>query len=123
MKKEEADKLVAALRSGEYKQGKLFLGFENTFCCLGVYCEISGIEKRNNPVDAVSYGKVGESQTAYLPDSLVDRGGFYNAQGNFRDHKGVTIGPQTFHSLVGMNDAGISFEMIAEVIEQRWEEL
>lgn len=38
-------KWVAALRSGEYKQGrdKLHNAINNTFCCLGVACHIAGI--------------------------------------------------------------------------------
>lgn len=36
---------INALRSGEYKQGKKMLHNveENTFCCLGVLCKISGL--------------------------------------------------------------------------------
>lgn len=34
---------VEALRSGEYKQGKHALHPKDTFCCLGVACDISGL--------------------------------------------------------------------------------
>lgn len=39
------DKWIAALRSGEYKQGKmrLYRSEDNTYCCLGVACAINGI--------------------------------------------------------------------------------
>lgn len=41
MKKEIADKWVAALRSGKYQQGKNVLSAnENSFCCLGVLCDV-----------------------------------------------------------------------------------
>lgn len=41
------EKWVAALRSGEYKQGRmgLYSESENSFCCLGIGCIISGLEK------------------------------------------------------------------------------
>lgn len=36
------DKWVKALRSGRYKQGhgKLYLPWENSYCCLGVLCKV-----------------------------------------------------------------------------------
>lgn len=37
------EKWVAALRSGEYKQGTGYLKNGNCYCCLGVACVISGI--------------------------------------------------------------------------------
>jgi len=44
MRKEIAD-WVAALRSGEYKQGRQMLNCDNQFCCLGVLCEVLEIPK------------------------------------------------------------------------------
>ena len=41
MIKEWKDKWVAALRSGNYEQGKYCLrSKQNTYCCLGVLCDI-----------------------------------------------------------------------------------
>jgi len=40
MKQEIKKRWVAALRSGEYRQGKIQLKKENKFCCLGVLCDI-----------------------------------------------------------------------------------
>ena len=37
-------KWVQALRSGEYKQGALFLRKDGKHCCLGVLCELAGLE-------------------------------------------------------------------------------
>ncbi len=42
MDQELKAKWVAALRGGEYKQGKFNLYTEGHFCCLGVLCVISG---------------------------------------------------------------------------------
>lgn len=43
-----AKKWVEALRSGEFKQGTKHLrGFEETYCCLGVACEIYRRETGN----------------------------------------------------------------------------
>lgn len=42
MNKEIQDRWVAALRSGEYKQGKYRLQRDDdTYCCLGVLCDLA----------------------------------------------------------------------------------
>lgn len=41
--KEFKDKWIAALRSGEYKQGRTALENNGVFCCLGVACKISDV--------------------------------------------------------------------------------
>lgn len=37
------EKWVAALRSGEYKQGDACLYSQGSFCCLGVACVVAGL--------------------------------------------------------------------------------
>lgn len=37
-------KWVDALRSGDYQQGEMFLRRDGKHCCLGVLCELAGIE-------------------------------------------------------------------------------
>ncbi len=47
MDKELKAKWVAALRSGEYKQGKTFLRREdNSYCCLGVLLDVAGVDRK-----------------------------------------------------------------------------
>ncbi len=48
MNKEIAKKWVEALRSGEYKQGVSRLRIGDTYCCLGVLCDLYGKEKGVN---------------------------------------------------------------------------
>lgn len=49
MEKQLFDKWTAALRSGEYHQGKHMLRKSNdSFCCLGVLCEVMGLKKIHN---------------------------------------------------------------------------
>lgn len=38
--KQNVRRWIAALRSGEYKQGESFLCSEGRYCCLGVACEV-----------------------------------------------------------------------------------
>ena len=42
-------KWVAALRSGQYQQGKGYLKKDGRYCCLGVLCSVLGVE----PVEPV----------------------------------------------------------------------
>lgn len=60
-------KWVAALRSGEYKQGKGTLYRENndTHCCLGVACRIAGME--NDTIAALDYIPIRYN----IPDFLI----------------------------------------------------
>lgn len=103
MKKEIADRWVAALRSGKYKQGKgeLHDKVNNTYCCLGVLCEIEGIkssldyliESKENPLISDS----GYIQSLDYPLSTLNDG--YES------------------------DESLTFDEIADVIQMTWEEL
>lgn len=67
MKKEIRDKWCAALRSGEYEQGRGQLRSEdNRYCCLGVLYSILGGEWSDRPRDGSFYPKCGEDG-GYLP--------------------------------------------------------
>lgn len=50
MKSDIKKQWVAELRSGDYKQGRTQLANTdtNTFCCLGVLCELSGLPYNPN---------------------------------------------------------------------------
>lgn len=48
-------KWVAALRSGEYKQGREVLRNGDQFCCLGVLCDIIGLEVLDGVYDPMGY--------------------------------------------------------------------
>lgn len=103
---------VKALRSGKYKQGKNFLAqrkpHEKTrYCCLGVLCDITPDAKRVgiSKGGVISFKMPGDEypEEAYLPRTLDNRVGL-----EFDD----------VEYLVQMNDAGKSFEEIADYIEK-----
>src|SRR3954466_4218538 len=82
LRPEVKEKWVAALRSGEYKQGRSYLHSQNPdgedrFCCLGVLCELAVQEGRvavnqegqaAGGVTAFYYG----NSISYPDDSLLD---------------------------------------------------
>ena len=111
MKEEIKDRWVEALRSGKYKQGKRVLKQGENFCCLGVLCDIAkdelGLEWIHDPD--------GDSMDGYptvLPLRVINYAGL---------HKRNPTIEKT--SLTLMNDAGVKFNRIADLIEEHWEEL
>ena len=51
---------VDALRSGKYSQGRGSLHYEDSYCCLGVLCDVSGLGY---------WGDYSENIKAYITDS------------------------------------------------------
>lgn len=111
---------IVELRSGNYGQATGTLkGEENTYCCLGVLCEI-----------AVRKGIISTPQ--YL-DSFG--GWFYQADGNVLPYEVqswadmasrngalyLENGPELF--LAGMNDNGATFDELADLIEENMDDL
>ena len=92
MNNEIAERWIAALRSGKYKQGVNWLRRDNKFCCLGVLCDIMG-EKW----DADSCHEIS------LPENIRVQA---ELKKNF------------VASLIWLNDTGKSFSEIADSIDE-----
>jgi|GEM_PF-863083 len=113
-----AQKWVDALRSGKYKQGKHRLRTGDTFCCLGVACDVLKKEaklrwlKRNAGQDDEAYVIGGKD--ADLPLSVMQLLGIKTANGSL---------PQQ-ETLAGFNDyRNATFQQIADLIESHAIEL
>lgn len=114
MKKEVAEQWVAALRSGKYEQGISQLkNARGQYCCLGVLCDISGLgvweaggAYRTGP-DQFRYGY------AVTPKDVATWAGLENPMGNRPGQP----------SLDCLNDDGIPFSEIADIIEKEWKTL
>jgi hypothetical protein len=76
---------VAALRSGEYEQGKMRLrSADDKYCCLGVLCEIAvkaavipAPVQADDPVASWSYGE--EAEWLALPGAVTEWAGLEDA--------------------------------------------
>ena len=127
MNKEIKQKWLEALRSGEYKQGKTRLHntTDKTFCCLGVLCEVAikeGVKLDTLEVDAETYGTdqpyrkykcisyAGESTV--LPDTVIAWAGLPDCNPSINK-----ASPNTHDSLASINDRGVDFLAIADLIE------
>ena len=92
------NKWITALRSGDYRQGFLFLRYDECFCSLGVLCDVMG-------------GQWEERATLYE----VKVGGVLLKSHQY-DIPGL---PHPWRKvMVDLNDAGASFEEIASFIEE-----
>ena len=128
MKKEIADELVTALRSGDYPQARSQLRTPDGYCCLGVLCDIAyneevidGWMEHVNPNDGLTrYRIAGES--GILPDSVqqwagmkTDNGGYYLDNDDPEE--------EMANCLAQDNDGGKTFAEIADFIEKRYMDL
>lgn len=99
---------VKALRSKKYLQGEgvLFEKDTNEYCCLGVLCDIIGMKpvKRN---DTIYFGK--DYQIA--PYAAMQAVGLVDQHGTYRKNNDCD------HCLTSDNDEGLSFDVIANIIE------
>lgn len=106
MDKELKAKWVAALRSGEYKQGRGALcntdcNGNKSYCCLGVLADVSGDPRWD--------GKLFNDSNAYLK---------IDADTHLRMTGGALISAEAQRRLGQLNDEGVSFYEIANHIEK-----
>lgn len=114
MKKEVAEIWVQALRSGKYKQGQGALRTGDAYCCLGVLCDLYNSDNWKN----VNRGYfVYEGMQGHLSDNVKDWSGLRSYAGN------IFKGNRQNEMLMTYNDTEVSFEEIANIIEQEWENL
>ena len=91
-------KWVAALRSGQYKQGRGRLRQEDKYCCLGVLCDLSPI----GTWESVESGIVYFGADVLTPNAVDEWACLYGSQ---------------IATLATLNDEGKSFSEIADYIE------
>lgn len=118
---------LQALRSGEYQQGQSYLRRDDKYCCLGVACEVAiahGI-----PVKKV---EIGRGIISYVYDDadgsnqmllrvVAEWLGFDTANQHYWNNPVVwTEEGHTTQSLAALNDSGLSFADIADIIERNW---
>lgn len=111
---------IEALTSGEYRQGTGTLKTQGgSFCCLGVLCDLAEkagvVTSEEFQSNSTNYGTAEEFSTdcqesAVLPPSVREWSGLPSNDGLLSSDA----------SLASINDAGESFEAIAQIIEGRF---
>jgi len=111
MKKSIKKEWVDALRSGEYKQTKGVLKDKDSFCCLGVLCDIHSKETGEEWEEDTYFVEVGE-----LPERVVS---WAELTGFNPSNPLVKVNDITKRiSLAELNDGGKIFDEIADIIEE-----
>lgn len=109
---------ISALRSGEYKQGYQRLERNGEFCCLGVLCDLAvkaGVVERVHGEyghGVVGFARPGDPEG---PNASTPPWAVVKWAGMVSDSDSLEM-----RSLINLNDIkGLSFEEIADVIEER----
>lgn len=102
---------LAALRSGKYPQGYMYLQADNRFCCLGVLCDLQKL-----PFVEEHYIYKNHSLKSALPlgwfEALTGTGDFPYGIKSIRQSDSYE-----FLALAALNDANYPFTEIATVID------
>lgn len=110
MKPEIKERWVAALRSGEYLPARGFLRRDNCFCGLGVLCDLAaqdGVVQWSGPVHGIySIGCATQS----LPSQVVEWSGVPDCSPTVSRSGKKPL-------LTELNDSGVSFSELADLIE------
>ena len=118
---------VEELRSGRYRQGTGRLrDTDNKFCCLGVACDLffrtTGKGRWVPQLETSSFTFMVDDNGSdvALPKGVRDWLGLASASGGMKQriHNGVTR-----QSLTNINDDGVSFDEIANIIESDIDQL
>lgn len=112
MKPEIKEKWLAALRSGKYEQGNHQLRDGNAFCCLGVLADIYSKETGAEWKPDSTGGFRIEEDNGILPYCI------YRWAGLNCGNPWIIDGNNT-NSLSSLNDNGMSFKEIANIIESK----
>lgn len=113
---------VKALRSGKYKQGKGQLRTKNSFCCLGVLCDLHNKKNKENnwKKDEDGYSDFSYlGSEASLPEIVQEWAELKD------DNPDITISQKVNTTLAQINDGvlGIikskNFKQIANIIEKQ----
>lgn len=106
--------LINSLKSNRYKQGKGVLHQGDSFCCLGVACDLIDKDRWEESKDddlSDCYTYMGLDGT--LPKAIQIKYGFWGDNADLaREYTGERI-----RSLTNLNDNGRSFKDIANIIE------
>jgi len=124
MRQVTKDEWTAALRSGEYEQGRLSLKKYNlhgelVYCCMGVLCDLAEV----NWTEFFGYFKTENDDEAVLSpetkEELGELGDFLNYRPlNLRNTRGNPMDQR----LAYRNDNDNTFWMIADYIDKKYEE-
>jgi hypothetical protein len=125
MKRNIAKQWAAALRSGDYKQGRFQLRRGDQFCCLGVLCNLHA---QAHPKIAAQQRRphVYMGQKAYLPAEVIKWAGIQTGDDPMLPKlpTKATKVQGAVRYFTSLNDAHrLSFDKIADLVDANWEKI
>ena len=129
MNKDLKKRWIAALKSGDYKQGRSRLNQNNQFCCLGVLCDLLAddglISKELSQKDSTLF--LYDNDSSGLTDQVQSISGINSSLGTIQlndqvmeilpDKDNREMLGNSYAKLAFLNDRGIPFSTIADIIE------
>lgn len=118
---------IEALRSGRFSQTREKLRDENGYCCLGVVCELAGIEAEDG-----AYYYVYEDEYLTLPQAgrewlgvrspnpcldIPEEVRSLGVQGHHPDSEEADAYVEWPTDVAALNDQGLTFNQLADLIE------
>ena len=118
MKKEIAKMWSDALRSGRFEQttGSLSRTDRNAHCCLGVLCELAVESGADVEITQTTLSTQYDGEVMHLPPAVMQWAGIHTAAGFLISNRDDSRVP----SLVSLNDNGMGFGKIADIIDDNW---
>lgn len=116
------EKWIEALRSGNYQQGRQQLKtWDNKFCCLGVLCDLYKKEKPDTSINWLR-GDLPHNVEYWAEVNGTDfeLTSYVRASAKL-DHQERMVFPKgSLVDLVTLNDDGLNFRQIADIIEEHF---
>ena len=121
MNQEIKQRWIQALRSGEYKQGQgaLHNYNENTFCCLGVLCDLHAKETNTSWVDYPEENWRSDylGNDISLPNKVIEWSGLEDHD-PLINRKLSPLIHRTLSLAMYNDEKGYSFDQLADLIEK-----
>lgn len=112
-------KWVAALRSGEFQQGKHALRSNEGYCCLGVLCELHRREFGGNWLQRAGGGWFYLDRSSFLPAEVLEWAGLEHSWPKVEIDGDTASLDSHNDGSSGYNTRRKSFEEIAKAIEEQ----
>ncbi len=118
---EAAEKWLQELERTSVKQGKHYLCKDESYCCLGIACEVSamtfeistGVKFYSSPFSA-------KAEARLLPDTLIELLGLHGKCGQTKSNEALAVVEGiNYTSVTELNDSGyFTFAEIAGIIRE-----
>ena len=114
MNKKVKETWIKALKSGEFKQGKGYLESDGKYCALGILSLLSLVEGQctYNQVDGL--GRFDNKRYTLSYNTLTWAGM------DLEDFKADVLTEGELTSIADLNDRGLSFQKLAQIIDQKF---